>query len=130
MPLPEDAPDFLKKCPCFQTSDLGKAGNSYTISKDGQFLMTDCLLSGILLDAFGIKDPPPPMPIVWKRKKIHLYASNLRGGSPRDGKYVYFTENGEDYISINYVVQIRSGKVSSIKEQSRDVKPAKPMSEF
>lgn len=63
-----------------------------------------------------------------------MWASNLRGGAPGKGKkkgqYITYTENGEDCISITYVVQIRNGRVSSIKEKWREVKPARPFAEM
>lgn len=130
MSLPADAPEFLKDAPFFQTSDLGKSGNEYQITKDGEFQITRTILGDIVCQALEITEPPPPTTIEWKRKKIEMYASNLRAGGPRDGQYTYFTEDGSDYISICYVVQIRNGKVSSIKEKFREAKSALPISEF
>lgn len=125
MPLPEGSPDFIKKNPFFQTYDLGRAMGDYVITEDGQLQMQNCLVGHILLEALGMgQEDMKPLPINYKRKKIEIYASNLRAAGPRDGGYAYFTENGDDYISITFVVQIRNGKVSSIKEKHRSVQPA------
>jgi hypothetical protein len=129
--LPDDAPDFVKKCPVFQTYDLGKGMGQFTITESGELICESTMISG-MLENIGFKFHP--VPIKYVRKKIEMHASNLRGGAPGRGKnkgrYINYTENGEDYISIVYVVQIRNGRVSSIKEKWRDVKPARPLVEM
>jgi hypothetical protein len=128
MPLPDDAPKFVKDCPAFQTYDLGKGMGSWTITEDGGLQCDQTLIGGLLEQEFSVKIPP--CPISYKRKRIEMTASNLRGAGPRKGKYVYFTEDGSDLIEITYIVQIRNGKVSSIKEKLRTQRPARPMSEM
>lgn len=130
MALPADTPDCIKKSPFFQTSDLGGQGNEYQITEDGLFQITSSIIGNFLMEAMGVTEQPPPTTITWKRKKITMYASNCRGGGPRNGEYVWYTKDGSDYVSITMVVQIRNGKVSSIKEKGRSVKPARPFSEF
>ena len=66
----------------------------------------------------------------YKRKKITMWAANLRGAKPWCGEYVHYTEDGSDSIRLTYVVQIRNGRVSSIKETHRDVRPARPLKEL
>jgi hypothetical protein len=126
--LPDDAPEFVKKCPSFQTYDLGGGMGQYTITEDGQLMLESNMMREIF------KSEPKPVPVKYVRKKIEMHATNLRAGAPGKGKkkgqYIYYTENGEDYISIVYVVQIRNGKVSSIKEKWREVKPASPYKEM
>ena len=130
MPLPEDAPEFLKKCPAFQTYDLGRGMGEYIITEDGQLMMERHMLTGILMEAFGATEDPPPMPVNYKRKRIEMHGSNIRGGGHRNGEYVWYTNDGSDYIEITYVVQIRNGKVSSIKEKNRTTQPARPFTEM
>jgi len=135
MPLPGDVPEFLKKFPLFQTHDLGQGMNEYEISEQGEIFLVHSALFGLIAGAFGkssedIRNYESKTPMIWKRKKIHMHASNIRGGSPSKDGYVYYTDDGSDYISINYVVQIRDGKVSSIKETGRSVQPAKKISEM
>ena len=115
-PLPDDAPEFVRRFRAFQTYDLGRGMGEYTITEEGQLCAS--------LNSWR------PGPIYYKRKRLELYASNLRGGKPTPSGFQYYTENGEDYVSIVYVVQIRDGKVSSIKEKWRRVLPARPMKEF
>jgi len=130
--LPDDAPEFVKKCPAFQTYDLGRGMGQYTITEDGQLVLESNMMTDILREIF--KSEPKPLPIKYVRKKIEMYASNLRAGGPgkgkNKGKWIEYTENGEDYISITYVVQIRNSRVSSIKEKWRETKSARPISEL
>jgi hypothetical protein len=128
--LPADAPEFLKKSPFFQTYDLGRGMGEYTITEDGVLQVESNMMSWILEEALKVDHKPLAIPLTYRRKRIEMYASNLRGGAPRGGKYVYFTDDGSDYISVTYVVQIRNGKVSSIKEKSRSAQPARPYSEM
>lgn len=131
MELPENAPEYLKRCPFFQTYDLGKGMNEYILSEDRELLLNvkHSMIYGMLKEVFGAPENPIPTKIFHKRKKIIMSATNCRGGGPRNGKYVYYTDDGSDIVDINYVVQIRDGKVSSIKEESRNVKPALPLNE-
>lgn len=131
MELPGSPPNYLKKCPSFQTCDLGKAMNEYIISKDGELLLdvSSSFIYAILKEVLKDQKEPEPSKVFYKRKKITMYASNCVGGGPRNGEYVYYTEDGSDIIDVDYVVQIRNGIVSSIKEISRRVKPALPISE-
>jgi len=122
MELPGDVPYFLKECPCFQTYDLGKGMSDYELDKDGKLWITRTMLGG----ALGIVENPTL--VTYKRKRIELHSSNLRGGKPSRRGYILFTDNGEDCIDITYVVNIRNGK-TTIKEKWRDVKPARPSSE-
>lgn len=125
MPLPGDVPDFLKKRPDFQTYDLGKGMNEYVITETGQIHLVRTAVIGALLGLSWCEDfQEEPTPIMWKRKKIHMYASNIRGGSPSENGWISYTADGSDCIDIGYDVQIRNGKVSSIKEVHRIVKPA------
>jgi hypothetical protein len=128
MPLPDDAPEFVKKCPVFQTYDLGRGMGEYFIDEDGKLWYEANDYTYILCEAFGV-EPKDVKPILcnYKRKKLELDASNIRGGrrDPETNSYVMLTENGEDACSIVYTVQIRNGKVSSIKEKHRKVEPAK-----
>ena len=97
----------------------------FTITENGEVTIDHSIMGDFLAEAVGVsRDLLKPMRITWKRKKITMYASNLCGAGPRNGKYIYYTKDGSDYISITYVVQIRNGKVSSIKEQSRHSQPA------
>ena len=130
MALPDPVPEFLKREPIFQTYDLGKGMGEYVITKDGRLRMRETAEIKSLKSWFGAKNYEKLIARNYSRKRIEMYGSNLRGGAPRDGKYVYFTEDGSDYVGITYVVQIRDGVVSSIKEKSRTVTPARPMKEF
>lgn len=135
MSLPGDVPEFLKNLPLFQTYDLGQGMNEYEISEQGEIFLTHSALFGLIAGAFD-KDPEEARAcekktkMTWKRKKIHMHASNIRGGSPSKDGYVYYTDDGSDCISINYVVQVRDGNVSSIKETGRSAQPAKKISEM
>lgn len=124
--LPEDAPDFVKRIPCFQTYDLGKGMGQYTITEDGELQLDSTTLTFMLAEAMGAPEgfQPKPMKISYKRKRIEMYTSNIRGGAPSKDGYVYYTDDGSDYIEITYIVQIRNSKVSSIKEKIRTAKPA------
>lgn len=130
--LPDDAPEFVKKCPAFQTYDLGKGMGQYAITEDGQLVLESNMMTNILREVF--KSEPKPILVKYVRKKIEMYATNLRGGAPgkgkRKGQYISYTENGEDCMTIVYVVQIRKGRVSSIKEKWREVKAARPLAEM
>ncbi len=122
--LPIDAPEFVKKFPVFQTYDLGRGMGDYEITDIGEIKRV----------------PPSPQiakllpglfqPVLYKRKRIELYATNLKGAGPRPEGYCSFTENGEDCEEIVYIAQFRNGKLSSLKEKYRDKKPALPMSEM
>ena len=118
--LPGEVPEFIKKCPSFQTKDLGEGMGQYIITKEGElFLDLSCYnIPGI--PEFFLTNKK----IGYSRKKIEMYGSNIRAAGPRDGKYVWYTDDGSDYISITYIVQIRKGKVTSIKETHRTVEPA------
>ncbi len=124
--LPDNAPDFVKECPVFQTYDLGRGMGEYTITEDGRLLMDSNLTTWMIREALGCKEFPP-VPLEYKRKRIEMRADNLRGGAPRGKRYVYFTDDGGDYTEVVYVVQIRDGKVSSIKEKFRQCQPAQPI---
>lgn len=130
MSLPEDAPACIKESPFFQTYDLGKGMGRWVITEEGELQCEGNLEFYILGEACGFEGDMPAVAVKYKRKRIELFGSNLRGGGPRGKKYVWFTDDGSDYISITYVVQIRNGKVSSIKEKSRSVQPALPYAEF
>lgn len=127
--LPDDAPSFLKDCPSFQTYDLGGTMADYEITADGTLILVSTVLSGMLAAAFGGKKVVP-VPVNYRRKRIELHASNLCGGAPSKEGYVKFTQDGEDAMDITYVVQIRDGKVSSIKEKWRRVDAAMPISKM
>jgi len=121
MSLPEGTPEYFKENPYFQTYDLGCWMGDYVITEEGRLQMQNSLVSNVLMENH---EDVTPITISYKRKRIEMYATNLRGGAFRDGKYVNFTDGGVDCIEITLIVQIRSGKVSSIKEKSRFVKPA------
>jgi len=132
-PLPDDTPEHIKKNPVFQTHDLGEGMGEYVLTKDGKLLFKNDICSSILCQAFGknIEDIEP-FTLEYKRKKIELFGSNIRGGRPatkeekENGEtYVFLTDDGSDLIEITYVVQIRNGKISSIKEKHRKTTPAK-----
>lgn len=134
MPLPDDAPEFLKKCPAFQTYDLGRGMGNFTITKDGILQLTPGTFDlSWCFEITGVKpiEIPPdkitpikPIPMNYKRKRLEIHATNLRAAGPQGDKYVYYTDDGSDCIDISYIVQIRNGRVSSIKENGRDTKPA------
>ena len=126
--LPDDAPEFVKKSPVFQTYDLGRGCGDWTITEEGELRADRNIATEIFAEALNVCIPP--VMVRYKRKRIEMYATNLRGGGPRGKKYVFFTENGEDCISITYVVQIRNGKVSSIREKWRQAQPALPLKEM
>jgi hypothetical protein len=127
MPLPGEPPEFVKRCPVFQTYDLGCGMGAYTITKDGQLVIESTMLSDQFAEIMGVEFRPSPMNFC--RKRIEMHASNLRAGAPgkgRDkGKYINYTDDGSDWVQIGYVVQIRDDRVSSIKETSRVVSPAR-----
>ncbi len=127
MPLPGDVPDFLKGRQLFQTYDLGKGMGEYEISEDGKVCILSTPAWSILSGVLELK--MQPMPLFWKRKKIRLHTSNIAGGSPSKDGWITYTKDGSDCVEINYVVQIRDGKVSSIKETNRVVKPAQKLPE-
>lgn len=124
MPLPEGAPDYFVRNPYFQTYDLGRGMGDYVITKDRVLQVENTIMASILMEAIGVEQQPLAIPLNYKRKRLEMYGSNLRAAGPRNGTYVHFTENGDDYVEITFVVQIRNGKVSSIKEKHRSVKPA------
>lgn len=126
--LPENAPEFVRKCPVFQTYDLGRGANEYEITEDREFVMTGSAVGLMLATAFGAGDVKFKTPVPFKRKRLELYTTNGCGGRRVGKTYMNFTKNGEPYVAITYVVQIRSGFVSSIKEKSRVEKPALPKS--
>jgi hypothetical protein len=125
MKLPEDSPEYFKENPFFQTHDLEGIMAEYTITEEGEITLDNWFMKSILVDVLQIpKENIKPEKLYWKRKKIQMYSSNCCGGGNINGKYVMFTKDGSDCIEISYVVQIRNGKVSSIKESSRSVRPA------
>lgn len=126
--LPPTAPNWLKRCPVFQTSDLGQAMGDYTITKDRSFLMVNSIIGSILSQACDITIKA--LPIRYKRKRLSLYATNLRGGRPVGKEYCHFTDNGDPYVWITYTVWIYNGKAGPIRETSRCEKPARPVSEM
>ena len=96
--LPLGIPAWLLKCPVFQTYDLGRGMGHYKIDDDG------CLYHVHVVFAGGVQKIP------YKRKRIELYASNLRGGRPDPsgkGPYQYLTENGEDYEDVTLIAEFR-----------------------
>jgi len=123
-PLPGDPPSFLKNAPFFQTKDLGEGMGDYYITKDGELYLD---FSGFdnLKEVFGegkdfvLKDKKINI-----SKKIEFYGSNLRAGKPRGKNYIYFTDDGNDYVAITYLAQFKKGKLISIKEKHREEKQA------
>lgn len=136
--LPTNAPEFVVRSPVFQTYDLGRGMNDYAITKDKRLVITRSCIEAILMKAFKTpKDVAEQIkkhvtPLTYRRKRLELYASNLRGGKPmgKKKKWQVFTANGEQMVEVTYVVQIRDGLVSSIKEKHRRVEDALPMSKF
>lgn len=131
MPLPE-APEHVKRCPVFQTSDLGNNLGEYTITEDGKLVLNNCAMGRLLMQSLGAPNDYEPQPILveYVRKRIEMFASNMLGSATREGKRIVYTDDGSDRIDITYVVQIRNSKVSSIKEKCRTVTPARPISEM
>lgn len=125
MPLPDDAPAFVKKYRSFQTCDLGRGMGQYTIDEDRQLYCEFTVSARILKQALGI-DKLPRVSMFYRRKRIEMAATNMVGGGPVKGNCVPRTKDGSDCINIVYVVQIRDGKVSSIKEKHRSCEPALP----
>ena len=130
-PLPENTPEFIKKCPVFQTSDLGEGMGNYIVTKEGKLCFHSDPISMILCKALGTQlEDIKPVEVVYKRKKIELYSTNIIGGKPgKNDDYIWLTNNGEDAITISYILQIRNGKVSSIKEKNRSIKSAQKFEE-
>jgi hypothetical protein len=126
-PLPGDVPTFLKKCPVFQTNDLGGGMGDFEITVDGHVKRTIDKDVSAYLRSIGVELEAP---LKWKRKKIEISGSNLRCGRPSPGGYQYFTDDGSDYCQIVYVVQIRDSVVSSITERVRKTKPASKREPF
>ena len=128
--LPDTAPDWLKRCPVFQTNDLGGMMADYAITKDRQLVIEDTCIGPIIREALGITEQPQCVPVKYKRKRLELFATNIRGGRKVGNTYCHFTENGEQYVNILYVVWIRDGIAGPIREKSRSDGDALPMSEF
>jgi len=128
--LSETAPDWLKRCPVFQTNDLVRMMADYAITKDRQFVIEDTCIGPIIRKALGIAKQPQRMSIKYKCKRLELFVTNIRGGRKVGNKYRYFTENGEQYMDIRYVVWIRDGIAGPIRESSRNGGDALPMSKF
>lgn len=126
--LPNDAPQFLHRCPVFQTYDLGRGMRDFTIGPDGVLMMDGPGLISFVFDALGVRFDP--IPVKYVRKRLEIHATNLRGSKGPPNKRITYTDNGEDMVDISYVVQIRNGKVSSIKELNRTVKKARPIKEM
>lgn len=120
MPLPGNVPEFIRKSPYFQTYDLGKNMCEYTISENGELFMEHSCMDFIFQ---GIMGEFKPTKIEYKRKKIVLYTSNIKGGKPVDGGYLLETCDGMPCLNIHYTVQIRDSRVSSIKETHRFERP-------
>lgn len=132
MSLPGDVPDFIQKRPVFQTYNLGCKMNVFLL-KDGQLQLdiNHCFIAQVLKEALELPEEQlPSTSIDYKRKRIVMYASNVRGGKPGKKGYQWYTDDGSDKIDITYVVQIRNSRVSSIKELSRTVEPALPYKDF
>lgn len=127
--LPPSAPDWLKDCPVFQTYDLGGMMGDYSITKDRKLVIVDTCIGETLREALGVAKQPP-IPVKYKRKKLLLYASNIRGGRKVGKEYRQFTEDGSPCVSLHYRVWIYNGKAGPIREVSRVEKPALPMSKF
>lgn len=128
--LPDGAPEWLKRCPVFQTSDLGQCMADYAITKDRELVIEDTAIGPTIREAFGFSKPPQRVPVKYKNKQLELYASNIRGGRLVGKQYRHFTEDGQPCTSLVYVVWIRDGKAGPIREVSRDERPALPMSKF
>lgn len=127
--LPGDVPNFLKECPVFQTYDLGRGMGEYVLDSEGRLWISNTMLGGLLTQALGVNKGVDATLVPYKRKRMELYASNLRGGSPSPNGYIHYTEDGSDYVQITYVVNIRDGK-TRIKELSRSSEPARPIVEM
>jgi hypothetical protein len=82
--------------PYFQTYSLGCRYNDFEITKDGELIMVDCAISEIMKDC-GLFYTPKKIPYV--RKRIVMFQIDDHGKPA------------------SYIVQIRRGKVSSIKKQ-------------
>ena len=129
MPLPGDPPDFVLARPLFQTYDLGRGMGDYTITGDGRLLMDGSMATHLLEQVLQTGDITP-LCLGYKRKRIEMHADNVRGGRHVAGQYRWFTEGGVPAVHISYVVQVRNGRVSSIKEKWRKEEPALPFAEF
>lgn len=127
--LPDTAPEWLKAYPVFQTYDLGGYGE-YAITKDRQLVIVDTIVGSMLREALSITDMPPRQPIQYKRKKIQLYASNIRAGRKVGRVYRSFTEDGSPSVKLIYTVWIYDGKVGKMRETMRKEDKALPMFEF
>lgn len=123
--LPDDAPEHVKRCPVFQTYDLGRGMGDYEITADRKVI---CGSTARLLKL--MPDSNITAEQKWKRKRIELYASNLRGGRMVGKKYRSFTDDGEPVVAVTYVVWIRNGRAGKVMEVRRDEEPALPMSKF
>jgi len=128
--LPDNAPEWLKRCPVFQTYDLGNHMSDYSITKDRELVIDDTCIGYMIREALGIIRQPERLPIKYKHKRLVLYASNIRGGRKVGKKYRHFTEDGQPCTSLVYVVWIRDGKAGPIRENARNEEPALPMSKF
>lgn len=125
--LPKDAPKWLKDNPVFQTYDLGRMMGDYAITQDRELVVRGSCIDQIVRDMLQVPEScVTSVPIKYKRKKIELSTSNLRG--LKNG--VSYTDGGDDAINITYRVWIYDGKVGPIREVSRIEKPALPMSKF
>lgn len=123
-PLPGDPPDFLKNAPFFQTKDLGEGMGDYYITKDGELYLDFSGFDGLKEALCGGTDFVLKDKKMNTSKKIEFYGSNLRAGKPRGKEYIFFTDDGSDYVSIGYVAQFKKGKLVSIKEKYRETKKA------
>jgi len=129
--LPDDAPQWLKDTPVFQTRDLGDTMSDYRITKDRELVLDRTPVGCIVRRALGVDEKAVrSTPVQYANKRIELYATNIRGGKRRKSVYCYFTEHGEPACNITYRVWIRKGKAGPIREKSRSLCAALPMSEF
>lgn len=125
--LPKDAPKWLKDSPVFQTYDLGRMMGDYAITQDRELVVRGSCIDQIVRDMLQVPESCiTSVPIKYKRKKIELFTSNLRGlkgGVP-------YTDGGHDAVDITYRIWIYDGKVGPIKQIHCNVRKACPFADF
>lgn len=112
-PLPGEPPSFVGPGHAFQTKDLDCAMSTYRITADGELKLEREIFSAdqgnaVVVDFTG---------------EVRFYTSNVAGGSHG----FTFTRHGENAETVEYVAEISHGKLTSLRQTSRTVRPALSM---
>ena len=111
-PLPGTPPHFINSETLFQTKNLECLLYTYEITADDKLM---------LVEDFDGEEPLPKAEIISNfDDNLIFYTSNMRAC---DGKNTY-TDDGSDYVFIEYRAKFENGHLFKISEISRVSKPA------